>query len=240
MQPCFVAILYPSRIVLYRPVGIGQLSNCPEILRRRLKISVATNYQLNILPGSTRLHDTQRIWENFLIHKHLAHICFHLFARAQVVHHRYRLSRCRSFIQERAVRQGKPRQIRHQRLEIEQCLQTPLTYLCLIGRIGGVPHGVLQHITTNDGRRNRTIPTAPDITPRMGVLLRCCLQRIEHLLLRQRLGQLDRLRQENVLRHYLSDELFHRLCSNGLEHGLLVGFAQTNVSLFEVIYFHNE
>ena len=68
-------------------------------------------------------------------------------------------SRC--FIEERAVTQGECRQIRDDRLEVEERFKATLRNLCLIGSIGCVPDGILQYITLDDGGEYGIVPAWP-------------------------------------------------------------------------------
>jgi len=66
--------------------------------------------------------------------------------------HRHGLGHSRRLIEQRGVGDRHGGELAHHGLEVEQRLQPPLRDLGLVGRVGGVPAGVLQHVA-QDHRR---------------------------------------------------------------------------------------
>src|ERR1700730_3606215 len=65
---------------------------------------------------------------------------------------RHRLGRGGCLVQERGVGNIERGQIRDERLEVQKRFETSLADLRLIGRVGGVPGGILEDVALNGGR----------------------------------------------------------------------------------------
>ena len=76
--------------------------------------------------------------------------------------HGHRFCRSRGFVEERGIGDVQRGEIRDHGLEIEQRLESTLTYFRLIWRVGGVPSRILQNVALNDGRQDRVIVSLPD------------------------------------------------------------------------------
>ena len=59
-------------------------------------------------------------------------------------------------------RRRQPGQVGDHRLEVEQRLEPALADLGLVGRVGGVPGRVLQHVALDDRRGDRAVVPQPD------------------------------------------------------------------------------
>ena len=67
------------------------------------------------------------------------------------------------FVKHGSVRYGKAGQIPHNRLKSKHSLKSALTNLWLIGRISGVPGGILQNIAKYNGGRDSAVVTDSNI-----------------------------------------------------------------------------
>ena len=76
--------------------------------------------------------------------------------------HGHRLGRRRRLVQKRGIGDLQPGQIADHGLEVQQRLQPALADLGLVGRVGGVPGGVLEHIALDRRRRHRVVIALPD------------------------------------------------------------------------------
>jgi hypothetical protein len=80
----------------------------------------------------------------------------------------------RGLVEQRGVGDRQPGQVRHHRLEVQQRLQPALADLGLVGRVGGVPGRVLQHVALDRGRRDRAVKALPDHLT-IGLVLRATI-----------------------------------------------------------------
>jgi hypothetical protein len=80
--------------------------------------------------------------------------------------HGHGLGRGGGFVEQRGVGDVEPGEVRDQRLEIEQRLEPALADLRLIGRIGGIPGGVLQDVALDRTRFLSAVSRIRSIAPR--------------------------------------------------------------------------
>ena len=116
---------------------------------------------LNTLRDTAREDNITSGSKDVLINEDLARTELHLSLGALVEEQEGGFSPSRCFVEEGAVTQGERRQVRDDRLEVEECFKATLRDLCLIGSIGCVPDGVLQYITLDDGREYGIVPAWP-------------------------------------------------------------------------------
>ena len=76
--------------------------------------------------------------------------------------HGHGLGRRRGLVQKRGIGHVHARQFRHHGLVVQQCLQPALGDLGLVGRIGGVPGGVLQDVALDRRGRDRAVIALAD------------------------------------------------------------------------------
>ena len=76
--------------------------------------------------------------------------------------HGHGFGRCGGFIEQRGVGDFQTCEVGDHGLEVEQCLQTALTDLRLIGRISRVPGRVFQHVTLDHRRGDGPMVALPD------------------------------------------------------------------------------
>ena len=202
-----MAVIDKERVILNRTVGVRQLDYGSEIFGRRGECSIVAHDELDVLPQGTRTHHGQGVREDLAIHKHLPHLVLDLLARTEVAHHRHGLGSRRRFVEQRAVSQWQTRQIADHRLEGKQRLQPTLRDLGLVGSVRGVPHGVLEDITGDDRRGERTVPAAADICTPQLVLGLQRVHRVELLLLGYSLNlRMPVSGQQYICRHDLTDQ----------------------------------
>jgi hypothetical protein len=93
-----------------------------------------------------------------------------LAAPCDGVTERHGLGGSGGLVQEGGVGQGQTRQVRNHRLEVEQCLEPPLGDLGLIGRVLGVPAGVLEDVALDHRRHDRVRVAHADAGPDRTIL----------------------------------------------------------------------
>ena len=76
--------------------------------------------------------------------------------------HGHGLRRCGPFIQQGGIGHVHSGEIDHHALEVQQGLQPPLRDFSLVGRVGGVPAGILQDVALNYSRCDGPVITLPD------------------------------------------------------------------------------
>ena len=75
---------------------------------------------------------------------------------------RHRFGGGRRFVQQGGVRDVQPREVGDHRLEVQQRFQPALGDLRLVGRVGRVPTGVLEHVALDHGGRNAAVVAHAD------------------------------------------------------------------------------
>ena len=145
----------------------------------------------------------------------------------RAAHDRHRLGDRGALVEQRGVGGRQTGEVGDDGLEVEQCLEPTLRDLGLVGRVGGVPGRVLEHIAQHDRRGVRVVVAEPDhlhepaVAPSQGTKLRQCLG------LGGRLGQVERAQRPDRLRDCGGGQLVERAKTDGLEHlrDLGVGWA---------------
>jgi hypothetical protein len=103
--------------------------------------------------------------------------------------HVHRLRRGGGLVEERGVGERESGEVGDHRLVVEQRLETSLRDLRLVGRVRGVPGGVLEDVALHDRRRDGAVITHSDEGAEDLVSLREGTQLVEELVLALRLGQ---------------------------------------------------
>ena len=132
--------------------------------------------------------------------------------------HRHGFSRRRRFIEQRGVGDGQAGQVAHHRLEVDERLQPPLRDLGLIGGIGRVPTGVLEHVAQDDRRSDGVVVAHPDHGTVDRVPLRDRAQTLDDLHLGQAVSDRQGILETDSRRDRGSHELVDRLVPECLDH----------------------
>jgi len=149
--------------------------------------------------------------------------------------HRHRLGRRRRLVQQRRVRDRQPRQVDDHRLEGQQRLETPLRDLRLVRRVRRVPPRVLQDVAQDHRRGDRVVVPHPEVRPVDPVLRRDRPQLREHLVLRQRLRQVQRTTQPDRLRDRRVDQRIERVVAEELQHPPALVLRRAEVPALETV-----
>ena len=148
------------------------------------------------------------------------------------------LGSCRCFIQQRRAGNVHLRKICHERLEVQQTLESTLGDLRLVGRVLGVPSRILDQVTQDHRRRDGVVVPHADIRASDRVLRSDRLQLCQHLDLRQRRWQVKGLLKTNLRWHRLLHQLVNARGINRCQHGLNVRLGKSVVSVLEDVVVH--
>jgi hypothetical protein len=145
---------------------------------------------------------------------------------------RHRLGGGRALVQQAGVRSGQTGQVADHGLEVDQGLEPALRDLRLVRRVGGVPGRVLEHVAPDHRRRDRGVVAEPDHRLGRPVGGRDPAQLAGGVVLRQRLGQVQRARGDGARDRGVHQGV-ERVVADHLEHvGQVVG-ARTEVAVGE-------
>ena len=213
------------RIVAYGAVGGRVLDDGAELLAREAVFVVFVDDQFDAERFAAREQHVERLRENVAVDEELVATLPDRFARAQREHHQHGLGGGRALVQERAVADLHARERDHGGLEVQQRLETALRDLGLVGRVGGVPGGVLEDVAHDGGRDGAGVVAHADERSEAAVAVG---QRTDvggefvfaHPFGRQR----ERLLEPDGLGDDLRDQFVDRLCADHFEHGFEVFF----------------
>ncbi len=135
----------------------------------------------------------------------------------------------RRLVEQRSRRDRQPGEFGDQRLEIEQHLQPALADLGLVGRVGGVPGGVLEQVALDDRRHDGAVIAGADKTLQHNVGAHLRAELGQRLGFRCSRGQGERAFQANRLRHGLGNQRLDRRHADDREHGARVGDVRANM-----------
>ena len=96
------------------------------------------------------------------------------------------------FVEQRGVGDVQAGQVDDHGLEVQQRFEPALGDFGLVGRVGGVPAGVLQHVALNDGGRDAVVVAHADVGAEDLVLGGDFLQRRQHFVLAAGSGKRER------------------------------------------------
>ena len=151
----------------------------------------------------SRLHDGDRLRVSVDVDEEAAFVG----VLGQPPRHRHRFRRRRAFVEHRGVGQIEAGEVSDHRLKVEQRLEPTLADLGLVGRVGGVPRRVLQHVALDHRWRDRRRVAHPDQRGEHVVLSGERSQLRDRLLFRQRRGERQRLTIADRGGHDLIDQL---------------------------------
>ena len=116
------------------------------------------------------------------------------------------------------------------RLEIEQRLEPALGDLGLVGRVRGVPAGVLEDVPLDDRRRDAVVVAHPDERAENLVLRGDAPERLEELVLGLGRREIERAVVADAARHGVVDERVERRRAEDGEHARHLLFRGTDVA----------
>ena len=151
---------------------------------------------------------------------------------------RHRFGGGGGFIEQRRVRDVERGQIGDHRLEIQERFEPALRDLGLVGRVGGVPAGILQDVPLNHRRRDGVGIAGADERTRDDIFLRESAKLGERVPLRRRVGQIQRPIKANVFRNGRVDQRVEILEVDLAQHRAGFIMVRANVATGEGIVFH--
>ena len=227
-----------AAVVLDAALRVGILDHAGEEVGRELQFAVLACAERDALGHGAGAHHGQGLGEDALVHEDGVGACLLLFAGAQGVHHRDGFGRGGSLVQQRAVGQGHAREVADDRLEVHQGLQASLRYFRLVGRVGGVPYGVLEDVALDDGGGDGAVPALSDVRGVEFVLGGQPADVLGKLVLVHCFGQVKGGLQAYVGGKGLVDEFVQRAHSDFAEHAGFVLFVDADVAFVERMVVH--
>ena len=167
----------------------------------------------------------ERLREDVAVDEELVAALLDGFARAQGEHHQHRFGGGGGLVQQRAVADLHARERDHGGLEVQQRFEAALRNLGLIGRIGGVPRGILEDVARDGGGNRAGVVTHADERPQAAVALgQSADVACEFVLAHALRGQRERFLEPDGVRNDLRDQLVDRLDADRFEHGFKLLF----------------
>ena len=133
-------------------------------------------------------------------------------------HQGHRLGGGRRLVEQRGSGDGQAGEVADDGLEVEQGLEPALGDLGLVGRVGGVPGGVLQDVALDDGRGQRAVVAQADHRGDAAVAGGHLAQLLEHGGLGRGRLDVEGLDAADAARHRGVDEVGERGAADDLEH----------------------
>ena len=143
---------------------------------------------------------------------------------------RHRLGGGGGLVEERGVGGGEAGEVGDDRLEVEQRLEPALGDLGLVGRVGGVPGRVLEHVAADHRRRDGRVVAQADHRLGRTVLGGERAQRPRRGLLVERVGQVEGCRGADPAGDGCGHQGLERLVPDRLEHPGDVGVVGPDVA----------
>jgi hypothetical protein len=159
-----------------------------------------------------------------------------------LVGHVHRLGRGGGLVEQRRVGQRQTGEVGDHGLVVEQRLEPTLGDLCLVGRVGGVPAGVLEHVALDDRRHDAAVVAQADVTLADPVATRQLLEPREQLVLAELAPdlaellepvQLERRGHADRGRDGLVDQRVEAVGLDRPQHRREVGLARADVAVDE-------
>ena len=171
-------------------------------------------------------HHPEGLWEDLGVDEQHG-VCRGL---ARTAHQGHRLGRGRRLVEQRGPGDRQAGQVADDGLEVEQRLEPALGDLGLVGRVGGVPGGVLEHVALHHGRGEGAVVAEPDHRGDPAVAGGHLTKLLEHGGLRRGRLDVERLRATDAARHGGVDEVCERAAADDLEHRGDVVLARADVA----------
>ena len=211
-------------IVAHRAVGGRILDDGAELLAREFVFVVFVDDEFDAERFAAREQHVERLREEVAVHEELVAALLDGLARAQREHHEHRLGGGRALVEQRAVADLHARERDHGRLEVEQRLEASLRDFGLIGRVGGVPGGILEDVARHGGRYGTGVVAHADERAEDAVA-RGDLPDVggKFVLAHPLLGESQRFLEADRLGDDLRDQLLDRFDPDHVEHGLQLG-----------------
>jgi len=149
--------------------------------------------------------------------------------------HVHRFRRRGGLVEQRGVGHFEAGEVDHHLLEVEQRLEPALGNLRLVRRIGGVPTGVLEHISEDDGRRDAAGVAHPDEGLENLVPAGNLPELLEQRGLAQRGREVERTAKANRGGNRRLDKGLHRTEPQGVQHAVALPRVRSNVTVDEVL-----
>ena len=228
---CGVRFLHECAVVFYVSAGIRILHYAGKGVGREFRFAVLARAYPDALRDGAGGDNGKCLREYAFVHKHhvgsrLLHI-----ARAQGVHHRHGFGGGGCLVQQGAVGKGHAGEVAYGGLEVQQGFQASLRHFGLVGCIGGVPDGVLEHVALDYGRRHGVVPPHADVS---GVEFVFGCQRrdvLSELVFGHGFGQCQRFFETDIRGDGFINQLVQAAHSDFAEHLLFVLFADADVAV---------
>ena len=223
-------------VVAHLAVGGGVLYDGAELLAGEFICIVVVDHQFDAEWLAAGDQYVERLGEDVTIDEKLVASLLDRFARAEREHHQHRFGGGGGLVQQRAVADLHARERDHGGLEVQQRFEAALRNLGLIGRIGGVPRGILEDVARDGGRYGAGVVTHADERTQ-GAVLGCeGLDVIREFVFAHALGQGERLFQADRLRDDLCDELIDGFDADHGEHRFqILGIGDADVAVGKFI-----
>ena len=213
------------RIVAHGAVGGRVLDDGAELLAREAVFVVFVDDQFDAERFAAREQHVERLREDVAVDEELVATFPDRFARAQREHHQHGFGGGRALVQERAVADLHARERDHGGLEVQQRLEAALRDLGLVGRVGGVPGGVLEDVAHDGGRDGTGVVAHADERSEATVAVGQRADVGGEFVFAHPFGrQCERLLEPDGLGNDLRDQFVDRLCADHFEHGFEVFF----------------
>ncbi len=140
--------------------------------------------------------------------------------------HGHRFGGGRGLVEQRGVGDFQAGQVDHHLLVVEQGFEAALCDLGLVGRVGGVPAGILEQVAQDHGRRQRAVIALADQRLPDHVLCRDGFQCGQRRVFRHGAGQVERALQADGGGYRFADQRAQRIGADRGEHagnGMFVG-----------------
>ena len=205
----FVALGGESGEIMDAAPVVGVLDHRAEEGLIEFHLVGLANDKFDALSGRVGLHHADAVREHAFGNEIFVHVVLLLLAGAAAVEHQHHLAGGGGIVEHGGVGQRHGGERRNHRLVVEEGFNTALRNLGLIGGVGGVPAGVLEHVAQNHGRGIGVVMAHSDEGTVHFVLGHLGVDEVEVFALLHPFGQVERLRQADGCRHGLLNQFVH-------------------------------